>query len=435
MSSKPKKRSRATVEDRRADCPFEVTIVPTPAARNDRDPKAAKRRKTEGGGGGGEEDKKPFFQISPFEPVGKFRSRETMDIHYHVGQRKRWTDMTKYMSFVLNGSKYFSDEFIFVANDDAIERQKSGKIPKHQVGPGDFWVARILEIRASDEHHVYARVFWMYSPDELPAATMSGKKTPAGRQPHHGMNELIASNHMDIINVVSVVQHARVNQWIESDEEEIQDALYWRQALECQTSQLSSIDLLGCCQMPANPDKTLVGCTNGDCGEWMHLECLRQDVLKRVYQRLGTDRPHIPEPPAIKKEEEDSIKRESPQAPLSPPKGDDDQLRATIAVHGDANTDAAVKQSDEGTPKLPEPTPPAAQLPLPEMPIRGLARKKSARSRGPTSKSWLDLFEADLRMSDGPMVWEVKDLRQGVTGGSKTWTEPALCLLCGHIIE
>lgn len=95
----------------------------------------------------------------------------------------------------VNGTKYYNDEFIFIANDEAIERQKSGKIPKHQVGPGDFWVARILEIRASDEHHVYARVFWMYSPDELPAATVSGKKTAAGRQPHHGINELIASNH------------------------------------------------------------------------------------------------------------------------------------------------------------------------------------------------------------------------------------------------
>lgn len=44
---------------------------------------------------------------------------------------------------------------------------------------------------------------------------------------------------VDIINVVSVVQPAKVNQWIESDDEEIQDAMYWRQAFDCQTSQLS----------------------------------------------------------------------------------------------------------------------------------------------------------------------------------------------------
>lgn len=187
--------------------------------------------------------------------------------------------------------------------------------------------------------------------------------------------------------------------------------------------------------MPANPDKTLVGCTNGDCGKWMHIECLREDVLKRVYDRLGTDRPHIPEPPPIKKEAVDAVKRESPQAPLSPPKGEDEHPRATIAVHGDADTDAAVKQTDVGMPKPTEPTPPATHLPRPERPSRGLLRKKSAKGRLPNSKPWLELFEGDLRMNDGPMVWEMKDLRQGVTGGSKTWTEPPFCLLCHNTIE
>lgn len=44
---------------------------------------------------------------------------------------------------------------------------------------------------------------------------------------------------VDVINVVSVTQPAIVNQWIESDDEEIQDALYWRQAYDCRNSQLS----------------------------------------------------------------------------------------------------------------------------------------------------------------------------------------------------
>lgn len=51
---------------------------------------------------------------------------------------------------------------------------------------------------------------------------------------------------MDVINVVSVVMPATVNQWIEADDEEVQDALYWRQALDCRTSQLS-VSLLPAC--------------------------------------------------------------------------------------------------------------------------------------------------------------------------------------------
>lgn len=99
---------------------------------------------------------------------------------------------------LVNGSKYFSDNYIFVANESTIERQKS-VANREQIGPrsksDDDWVARILEIRASDEHHVYARVYWMYWPDELPANTLDGKKYISGRQPYHGLNELIASNH------------------------------------------------------------------------------------------------------------------------------------------------------------------------------------------------------------------------------------------------
>lgn len=98
----------------------------------------------------------------------------------------------------MNGVKYFSEGFIFVANESTIERQKA-VASKQSVQPrqksDDDWVARILEIRAKDEHHVYARVYWMYWPDELPAGTLEGKRTVAGRQPYHGANELVASNH------------------------------------------------------------------------------------------------------------------------------------------------------------------------------------------------------------------------------------------------
>jgi hypothetical protein len=46
-----------------------------------------------------------------------------------------------------------------VDNNDSMKRRKKS---------ADDWVARILEIRASDEYYVYARVYWMYWPDELP---------------------------------------------------------------------------------------------------------------------------------------------------------------------------------------------------------------------------------------------------------------------------
>ena len=44
---------------------------------------------------------------------------------------------------------------------------------------------------------------------------------------------------MDIINVVSVTSQAQVKQWYEENDEEIQNALYWRQAFDVRTYELS----------------------------------------------------------------------------------------------------------------------------------------------------------------------------------------------------
>lgn len=98
----------------------------------------------------------------------------------------------------VNNHKYYNEGYVHVANDHTIERQK-GEI-REQMDPGqvDEWVAKILEIRAADEHHVYARVAWMYLPDELPTGSIEGKKTVGGRQSYHGKNELIASNHSEL---------------------------------------------------------------------------------------------------------------------------------------------------------------------------------------------------------------------------------------------
>ncbi len=44
---------------------------------------------------------------------------------------------------------------------------------------------------------------------------------------------------VDIINVVSVTSLAQVNQMIEDNDDDVQNALYWRQALDVRTMELS----------------------------------------------------------------------------------------------------------------------------------------------------------------------------------------------------
>lgn len=91
-----RKRPRVENEENRAECPFSVRIVDP---KDKEQKKNKKRRRTEGG----EDDdveKKSNLQLSPFSPSGKFKTYGTMDVHYQVDPAKKWTDMTRYNSFV-----------------------------------------------------------------------------------------------------------------------------------------------------------------------------------------------------------------------------------------------------------------------------------------------------------------------------------------------
>jgi len=469
MAMQARKRPRNESEDLRAECPFTVRIVDP----NQKDAgKKKKRRRTEGS----EEGEKVLLQMSPFAPTGKFKTHETMDLHYQIEPAKQWSEMTRYNSFVLNGVKYYSEGFVYVANEASLERGKAAaNDPQAQTSPSDEgWVARILEIRASDEHHVYARVYWMYWPDELPAGTIDGKKVVQGRQPYHGYHELVASNHMDIINVVSVTRQAIVKQWFEENEDEIQNDLYWRQAFDVRTYELSSVELVCSCNTPANPDRLLVGCSSESCKKWLHQECILENALRQTWNRLGADRPHIP----IKKEEEDDANES--KRPLSPTETSAEvAMQQSIDVKSEGEPDAVhvkqgngveIKRGEEDVQAAPEDAV-ASDVPLKSEPDtsanpssssapetkeepssgstlvsrpsragsvnRGKRNARPRKSKGHDANSesarpWEGKFEATLKMPDiGAPLIEIHDLREGVKGGEKTWTEPVICLVCG----
>ncbi|RYP43096.1 hypothetical protein DL770_011850 [Monosporascus sp. CRB-9-2] len=422
-----RKRPRPDVEETQAECPFTV-IHPDP---NEKQKKAKRRRQ---GSEGQTPPPKVLLQPSPFSPMGKFKDpNNTLDRHYQVQPFQKWVDMTRYNSFVLNGVKYYSEGFIFVANSSTIERQKN---PNEALQPrkksDDDWVARILEIRASDEHHVYARVYWMYWPDELPAGTQEGRRTIQGRQSYHGQNELIASNHMDVINVVSVTAAATVNQWDETNEDEVQPALYWRQAFDVRSMELSSAEPRCRCNRPENPDKRLIGCTNSECKKWLHDDCLVHEALLNTYKRLGTDKPHKPTP--IKEEQENG---EEPKRPLSPSESGAAQTaqqsidvkpedqRTTIRLGDLEKNGSAAKMEESMTVAVASGT---------ESKKRGRPRKSEPSDPG-TAKPYEGLFEAFIMNDINPPTLEIKDRRENVTGGEKRWMERINCIVCGHQIH
>ena len=96
-----RKKPRAEPEDNRAEHQFTIKIV---------DPKDKKQKKKRRLTENDEEDgttQRINLQMSPFAPCGKFKTHETMNLYYQVDPAKKWTDMTKYNSFIRKFNRFY----------------------------------------------------------------------------------------------------------------------------------------------------------------------------------------------------------------------------------------------------------------------------------------------------------------------------------------
>lgn len=98
--------------------------------------------------------------------------------------------------------------------------------------PSD-WKARVLEVRALDEEHVYVRVSWLNRPEDV----------GGGRQDHHGKNKLVPTNQMDVINAQSMngtFKLVRYDRLKHDDRKNApdQDKYFWRQTFDSPTNRL-----------------------------------------------------------------------------------------------------------------------------------------------------------------------------------------------------
>ncbi|KAH7137824.1 hypothetical protein EDB81DRAFT_656213 [Dactylonectria macrodidyma] len=231
-------------------------------------------------------------QQSPFSLSGTLAQDELID-YYTVEPRQQWDKMSRYNSFILRNRKFERGDFVLVANETTVKKANNARDSKQTTGESShFWIAYILEIRAADENRVFARVYWMYWPDELPPGTINGKKSIRGRQLYHGRNELIASNHMDVIDVLSVEGPASVKQWMESSDDEFNSDFFWRQRFNCHQKRLTSAQPICRCKLPANPHRRTIGCSI--CGMWFHEWCLIRDTLERLRNTLQDSEGTLP---------------------------------------------------------------------------------------------------------------------------------------------
>ncbi|KAL9589585.1 MAG: hypothetical protein Q9203_001624 [Teloschistes exilis] len=126
-----------------------------------------------------------------------------------------WNSLKKYRNFTMNGGHYSVHQYAMFLRHQAL-------LPKERHTPdtnGEIpCVARILEVRAKDPQNVYVRLYWLYRPEDL----------SEGRQTHHGERELVATNHMEIVDALRCVGHVEITH-LADDVEPPETGVYWRQ--------------------------------------------------------------------------------------------------------------------------------------------------------------------------------------------------------------
>ncbi len=81
----------------------------------------------------------------------------------------------------------------------------------------------------------------MYWPEELPPSSPKQpdqKDSHSGKRTYHGAHELVASNYMEVLDVLSFAGKADIDHWDEQDDN-LMSRLYWRQTFNRKTQKLS----------------------------------------------------------------------------------------------------------------------------------------------------------------------------------------------------
>ncbi|KAF2013523.1 hypothetical protein BU24DRAFT_493985 [Aaosphaeria arxii CBS 175.79] len=209
-----------------------------------------------------------------------FHDTSVGEVYYRVTPSKYWLDARRYRQFKVGEDRISIGDYVLVRNTP-----RNAQFP----GPEDDpkWIAKVVEIRAGGERHVYIRILWMYSPDEI----------HGGRRPYHARYELLASNHMDVIHGNTVEGRISVVHWNETAERN--DVLGYDQFFYRQTYDFTAPAPKRLSQLPrhcidkreCNPDEMLIQCDS--CLGWLHASCLEQAAVKEAYSSNDLEPPVV----------------------------------------------------------------------------------------------------------------------------------------------
>ncbi|KAK5112465.1 hypothetical protein LTR62_004222 [Meristemomyces frigidus] len=234
----------------------------------------------------------PPFTVTTIAPSKKRKrastTAETQDnlfeprlsVQYEVKPHNNWQSLRRYKKFTVGDQSIAVGETILVkpsySPTTATTTTTTDSDPDPETTDLNLaaqWKAQVLEVRALDPEHVYLRVAWLNRPEDL----------DTGRKDYHGVNELIPTNQMDIIDAMTVNGKLEVYAWEEANDESEMPGIgefFWRQTFDAVgTRTFSTLRHICTDSTPQNPDQMVLQCPSPACGKWMHLKCIAEAAI------------------------------------------------------------------------------------------------------------------------------------------------------------
>ncbi|EME43984.1 hypothetical protein DOTSEDRAFT_53220 [Dothistroma septosporum NZE10] len=206
---------------------------------------------------------------------------------YAVQPLDKWESLRRYKKFTVGTESIATGQCVLIKQDDSEEAILDLTAQ---------WKAKVLEVRALDQEHVFIRVAWLNRPEDL----------ENGRQDYHGANELIPTNRMDVIDAMSVNGSFEIVKWDDSDNDTAvvnEEQYFWRQTLDFIDNRISKLRLMCKDNTPQNPDEMIVQCSHEGCRKWQHVKCMAEFALQDAANE---------KPPSSSKRK-GAIKKQEPQ--------------------------------------------------------------------------------------------------------------------------
>lgn len=327
----------------------------------------------------------------------------------------------------------------------------------------NFWLAKILQIRASAPERVLVLVAWLYWPYELPKGY---------HQPWFSESEVIPSNYMDVVDATTVSDRANVvylderrdsalyegveqtfqailattRQEQEKKGRKVQadDAppiLFWRQTFDAQAQEknpklkyaetTSPLRKFCRCQKPNNPDKKMFQC--GKCEEWIHDDCLADDVGASASKELAAGtidtwaKENKPNDAQVTLTERLGQGLQAVGDFIASEVGHIAEAGIEAVLH-ETTTELHAVTSTNGNGDGAAPSPPESI----SKKTRGRPRKESmAASTSWKSKFSISIMVKDDKSQDTPPFARITEKR----GEKRTWDVKIECLCCGETMD